>query len=53
MSHFISAMSSSTEERKYFLKWMRINLDNLSRKSLPLLRASTRNSVRIPWKTRS
>ncbi|XP_061118171.1 up-regulator of cell proliferation-like [Conger conger] len=39
MSRFISAMCSSTEERKYFLKWMRINLDNLSRKSLPLLRA--------------
>ncbi|XP_064197903.1 interferon-induced very large GTPase 1-like [Anguilla rostrata] len=39
MSRFISAMSGSTEERKYFLKWMRINLDNLSRKSLPLLQA--------------
>ncbi|XP_064198065.1 up-regulator of cell proliferation-like [Anguilla rostrata] len=39
MSCFIKAMSGSTEERKYFLKWMRINLDNLSRKSLPLLRA--------------
>ncbi|KAJ8336675.1 hypothetical protein SKAU_G00378950 [Synaphobranchus kaupii] len=39
MSRFISAMSGSTEERKYFLKWMRINLDNLSRKSLSLLRA--------------
>ncbi|XP_061071612.1 interferon-induced very large GTPase 1-like isoform X2 [Conger conger] len=39
MSRFISAMCNSTEERKYFLKWMRINLDNLSRKSLPPLRA--------------
>ncbi|XP_064175992.1 interferon-induced very large GTPase 1-like [Anguilla rostrata] len=39
MSRFISAMSGSTEECKYFLKWMRINLDNLSRKSLPRLRA--------------
>ncbi|XP_035281744.1 interferon-induced very large GTPase 1-like [Anguilla anguilla] len=39
MSRFISAMSGSTEERKYFLKWMRINLDNLSRKCLPRLRA--------------
>ncbi|KAJ8336674.1 hypothetical protein SKAU_G00378940 [Synaphobranchus kaupii] len=39
MSRFISAVSGSTEERKYFLKWMRINLDNLSRKSLSLLRA--------------
>ncbi|XP_035281534.1 up-regulator of cell proliferation-like isoform X2 [Anguilla anguilla] len=39
MSRFISAMSGSTEERKYFLKWMRINLDNLTHRSLPLLRA--------------
>ncbi|KAJ8268798.1 hypothetical protein COCON_G00114050 [Conger conger] len=39
MSRFISAMSSSTEECKYFLKWMRINLDNLSRNTLPLLQA--------------
>ncbi|XP_061118170.1 up-regulator of cell proliferation-like [Conger conger] len=39
MSRFISAMCNSTEESKYFLKWMRINLDNLSRKSLPPLRA--------------
>ncbi|XP_061118169.1 up-regulator of cell proliferation-like [Conger conger] len=39
MSHFISAMCNSTEECKYFLKWMRINLDNLSRKSLPPLQA--------------
>ncbi|KAJ8261616.1 hypothetical protein GJAV_G00156330 [Gymnothorax javanicus] len=39
MSLFIEAMSGSIEERLYFLKWMRINLDNLSRKTLPLLRA--------------
>ncbi|KAJ8382423.1 hypothetical protein SKAU_G00032010 [Synaphobranchus kaupii] len=39
MSRFISAMSGITEERKYFLKWMRINLDNLSCKSLSVLRA--------------
>ncbi|KAJ8268791.1 hypothetical protein COCON_G00113980 [Conger conger] len=39
MSRFISSMSGSTEECKYFLKWMRINLDNLSRKTLPLLQA--------------
>ncbi|KAJ8372090.1 hypothetical protein AAFF_G00294540 [Aldrovandia affinis] len=38
MSCFISAMSGSTEERAYFLKWMRINLDNLSRKKLSTLR---------------
>ncbi|XP_064176274.1 LOW QUALITY PROTEIN: interferon-induced very large GTPase 1-like [Anguilla rostrata] len=36
MARFIKAMSGSTEKRKYFLKWLRINLDNLSRKSLPL-----------------
>ncbi|XP_061118172.1 up-regulator of cell proliferation-like [Conger conger] len=39
MSRFISAMCNSTEECKYFLKWMRINLDNLSRTHLPPLRA--------------
>ncbi|XP_064197908.1 up-regulator of cell proliferation-like [Anguilla rostrata] len=39
MYRFIEAMSGSTEERKYFLKWMRINLDNLSRKRLPCLQA--------------
>ncbi|KAJ8377675.1 hypothetical protein AAFF_G00255200 [Aldrovandia affinis] len=38
MSCFIKAMSGSTEERAYFLKWMRINLDNLSRKNLSSLR---------------
>ncbi|KAJ8367089.1 hypothetical protein AAFF_G00331270 [Aldrovandia affinis] len=38
MSCFISAMSGSTEKRAYFLKWMRINLDNLSRKNLSSLR---------------
>ncbi|XP_072563606.1 up-regulator of cell proliferation-like [Paramormyrops kingsleyae] len=29
---FISGLSVCKEERAYFLKWMRINLDNLSRK---------------------
>ncbi|XP_061117915.1 interferon-induced very large GTPase 1-like [Conger conger] len=38
MSRFISAMCNSTEECKYFLKWMGINLDNLSRTHLPPLR---------------
>ncbi|KAJ8371706.1 hypothetical protein AAFF_G00303150 [Aldrovandia affinis] len=38
MSCFISAMSGTTEERAYFLKWLRINLDNLSRKKLSSLR---------------
>ncbi|KAL0188340.1 hypothetical protein M9458_015439, partial [Cirrhinus mrigala] len=38
MSCFVSALSSSNQERSYFLKWMRLNLDNLSRKSLSSLR---------------
>ncbi|TSN12279.1 Up-regulator of cell proliferation [Bagarius yarrelli] len=38
MSCFISALSSSNLERSYFLKWMRMNLDNLSRKKLSNLR---------------
>ncbi|KAB5579205.1 hypothetical protein PHYPO_G00192430 [Pangasianodon hypophthalmus] len=38
MSCFISALSSSNLERSYFLKWMRMNLDNLSRKKLSGLR---------------
>ncbi|XP_036375645.1 up-regulator of cell proliferation-like [Megalops cyprinoides] len=38
MSSFITGMSVSGIERSYFLKWMRINLDNLSRKSLSGLR---------------
>ncbi|KAG1959212.1 interferon-induced very large GTPase 1-like [Pimephales promelas] len=37
MSCFVSALGSS-QERPYFLKWMRMNLDNLSRKSLSSLR---------------
>ncbi|XP_036002943.1 interferon-induced very large GTPase 1-like [Fundulus heteroclitus] len=36
MSRFISAISS--KERGYFLKWMRMNLDNLSRIKLSSLR---------------
>ncbi|XP_073693353.1 up-regulator of cell proliferation-like [Garra rufa] len=38
MSCFVSALSSSNQERSYFLKWMRMNLDNLSRTSLSILR---------------
>ncbi|XP_043099881.1 interferon-induced very large GTPase 1 [Puntigrus tetrazona] len=38
MSCFVSALSSSNQERSYFLKWMRMNLDNLSRKNLSSLR---------------
>ncbi|XP_053485342.1 interferon-induced very large GTPase 1 isoform X2 [Ictalurus furcatus] len=38
MTCFVSALSSSSLERSYFLKWMRMNLDNLSRKKLSGLR---------------
>lgn len=38
MSCFISALSTSSQERTYFLKWMRMNLDNLSRTNLSDLR---------------
>ncbi|XP_062240510.1 up-regulator of cell proliferation-like [Platichthys flesus] len=38
MTCFISAISSPGIERRYFLKWMRINLDNLSREKLSGLR---------------
>ncbi|KAJ8366321.1 hypothetical protein AAFF_G00361330 [Aldrovandia affinis] len=38
MSHFISALSGHREERSYFLKWMKINLDHLSLRLLSDLR---------------
>ncbi|XP_026183976.1 up-regulator of cell proliferation-like [Mastacembelus armatus] len=38
MSCFISAISRPGTERCYFLKWMRMNLDNLSREKLSDLR---------------
>ncbi|KAJ8366325.1 hypothetical protein AAFF_G00361370 [Aldrovandia affinis] len=38
MSHFISALSGPREERSYFLKWMKINLDHLSLRLLSDLR---------------
>ncbi|KAM9398953.1 interferon-induced very large GTPase 1-like isoform 3-T3 [Salvelinus alpinus] len=38
MKSFIFGMSRSGPERSYFLKWMRINLDNLSRQNLSALR---------------
>ncbi|KAJ8371702.1 hypothetical protein AAFF_G00303110 [Aldrovandia affinis] len=47
MSCFISAMSGSTEERAYFLKWLRINLDNLSRKKLSSLREKYKKECQI------
>ncbi|XP_015260691.1 PREDICTED: up-regulator of cell proliferation-like [Cyprinodon variegatus] len=39
MTCFINAISSPERERGYFLKWMRMNLDNLSRVKLSDLRA--------------
>ncbi|XP_062240594.1 up-regulator of cell proliferation-like [Platichthys flesus] len=38
MTCFITAISSPGLERRYFLKWMRMNLDNLSREKLSGLR---------------
>ncbi|XP_043952753.1 interferon-induced very large GTPase 1-like [Gambusia affinis] len=38
MTCFISAISSPHRERCYFLKWMRMNIDNLSRSKLSGLR---------------
>ncbi|CDQ85993.1 unnamed protein product, partial [Oncorhynchus mykiss] len=38
MSNFIDGLKSSREERNYFLKWMKLNLDNLSRTHLSKLR---------------
>ncbi|XP_035392443.1 interferon-induced very large GTPase 1 isoform X2 [Electrophorus electricus] len=38
MIYFIAALSSSRLERAYFLKWMRMNLDNLTREKLTGLR---------------
>ncbi|XP_029382837.1 up-regulator of cell proliferation [Echeneis naucrates] len=38
MASFIAAISNSGKQRYYFLKWMRINLDNLSREKLSVLR---------------
>ncbi|XP_054457136.1 up-regulator of cell proliferation-like isoform X2 [Anoplopoma fimbria] len=38
MTYFINAISSPGTERSYFLKWMRMNLDNVSREKLSDLR---------------
>ncbi|XP_038854996.1 interferon-induced very large GTPase 1-like [Salvelinus namaycush] len=38
MTNFLIGMSSSEVERSYFIKWMRIYLDNMSRKNLSGLR---------------
>uniref|UniRef100_A0A3B4T384 Si:dkey-85k7.12 n=2 Tax=Seriola dumerili TaxID=41447 RepID=A0A3B4T384_SERDU len=42
MACFINAISSPGTERCYFLKWMRMNLDNLSRERLSDLREQYR-----------
>ncbi|XP_055757049.1 up-regulator of cell proliferation-like [Salvelinus fontinalis] len=38
MTCFINSISSTGLERSYFLKWMRMNLDNMSRKNVTGLR---------------
>ncbi|KAM6959665.1 up-regulator of cell proliferation-like [Tautogolabrus adspersus] len=43
MTCFISAISRPGIERSYFLKWMRMNLDNLSRQKLSGLREAYKN----------
>uniref|UniRef100_A0A4W5PBS2 Upregulator of cell proliferation n=1 Tax=Hucho hucho TaxID=62062 RepID=A0A4W5PBS2_9TELE len=43
MESFISGLSGSGAERSYFLKWMRINLYNLSRQNLSGLRDRYKN----------
>ncbi|XP_034534513.1 up-regulator of cell proliferation-like [Notolabrus celidotus] len=43
MTYFISAISRPGIERCYFLKWMRMNLDNLSRQKLCDLREAYKN----------
>ncbi|KAM4609894.1 up-regulator of cell proliferation-like [Polymixia lowei] len=43
MACFIEALSNPGIERSYFLKWMRINLDNLSREKLSGLREEYKN----------
>ncbi|KAL1023642.1 hypothetical protein UPYG_G00043930 [Umbra pygmaea] len=37
MKHFIHGISGSIVERSYFIKWMQINLDNMSRQNLSAL----------------
>uniref|UniRef100_A0A667XNJ2 Upregulator of cell proliferation n=1 Tax=Myripristis murdjan TaxID=586833 RepID=A0A667XNJ2_9TELE len=48
MACFIQAISSPGIERCYFLKWMRINLDNLSRKKLSGLREQYKEKCQNP-----
>ncbi|XP_015245919.1 PREDICTED: interferon-induced very large GTPase 1-like [Cyprinodon variegatus] len=46
MARFITAISSPEKERGYFLKWMRMNLDNLSRVKLSGLREKYKEKYR-------
>ncbi|XP_074526270.1 interferon-induced very large GTPase 1-like [Halichoeres trimaculatus] len=45
---FIDAISTSSAERCYFLKWMRLNLDDLSRQKLSGLREVYKNKNKSP-----
>ncbi|XP_074529884.1 up-regulator of cell proliferation-like [Halichoeres trimaculatus] len=48
MTCFISAISTPSTERCYFLKWMRLNLDNLSRQMLSGLREVYKTKSKSP-----
>ncbi|KAJ4949252.1 hypothetical protein JOQ06_020768 [Pogonophryne albipinna] len=48
MTCFINAISSPGMERRYFLKWMRMNLDNVSRKKLFDLREQYKEKCKNP-----
>ncbi|XP_041634905.1 up-regulator of cell proliferation-like [Cheilinus undulatus] len=48
MTCFINAISTPGIERCYFLKWMRMNLDNLSREKLSGLREAYKNKNKSP-----
>ncbi|XP_041634638.1 interferon-induced very large GTPase 1-like [Cheilinus undulatus] len=48
MTCFINAISRPGIERCYFLKWMRMNLDNLSREKLSGLREAYKNKNQSP-----
>ncbi|CAJ1077444.1 up-regulator of cell proliferation-like [Xyrichtys novacula] len=48
MKRFFTAISGSDIERHYFLKWMQMNLDNLSREKLSELREAYKNKNKSP-----
>ncbi|KAM6894194.1 up-regulator of cell proliferation-like [Lycodopsis pacificus] len=48
MTCFINAISSPGTERCYFLKWMRMNLDNVSREKLSDLREQYKEKCKNP-----